>query len=282
MNNDELKDAIDDLVRRPVAEQNQHGRPLFERLLAALETGAVRAAQRDEETGDWHVNRWVKRGILLGFRLGRIVRLADAGPLTFFDNDTVPLQQIDGPARSVRIVPGGSAIRAGAYVGTRVTMMPPAFINVGAWVGDETMIDSHALVGSCAQVGDRVHVSAAAQIGGVLEPVSALPVIVEDEVFVGGNSGIYDGTLVQRRAIIGAGVVITASTPIYDLVRETVYRRGGRGPLTVPEGAVVVPGSRPARGDFASSNGLQLAVPVIVKYRDQRTDAVTVLEEALR
>ncbi len=247
--------------------------------LAELEKGSIRAALRDQD-GMWHVQTWVKEGILAAFKFGVPAEFA-SGSLSFVDKDTIPARRFkvqDG----VRIVPGGSSIRRGAYVGKSVVMMPPAFVNIGAYVDDETMIDSHALVGSCAQVGKRVHLSAGAQIGGVLEPVGNMPVIIEDDVVVGGNSGIYEGTIVRARAVIGAGVVITGSTPVYDTVRGQVYRRTAERPLEIPFGAVVVPGARPMKGAFADLHRLQIATPMIVKYRDEKTDSATALEEALR
>lgn len=247
--------------------------------LAELEKGTVRAAVRDD-MGVWQAQAWVKEGILAAFRFGVLADFA-SGALSFIDKDTIPARRFkiqDG----VRIVPGGSSIRRGAYVGKGVVMMPPAFINIGAYVDEETMIDSHALVGSCAQIGKRVHLSAAAQIGGVLEPVGNLPVIIEDDVIVGGNCGIYEGTIVRPRAVIGAGVVITGSTPVYDLVRGQIYRRTADRPLEIPYGAVVIPGSRRMKGAFAETHDLQVATPMIVKYRDDKTDSSTALEEALR
>lgn len=247
-------------------------------LLSALEAGAARAAEPD---GDgWRVNAWVKRGILLGFRVG-VNRSQDvAGLLYFRDRDTFPTW---GPAeRDVRIVPGGSSVRRGAYLADGVVMMPPAYVNVGAWVGPGTMIDSHALVGSCAQVGGGVHLSAAAQLGGVLEPVGALPVVVEDEAFVGGGCGIYEGTRVGAGAVLAPGVVLTRSVPVFDLPRERVLRASATSPLAIPPRAVVVPGARAVEGEFARAHGLRLQAPVIVKYRDPGTDAALALEEALR
>jgi len=252
----------------------------FEALLSALETGAARAAS-PAAGGDWEVHAWVKAGILVGFRSGRVVDFSAGGPFCYFDKHNLPPQplQLD---QHVRIVPGGTSIRRGAHLSENVIVMPPAYVNVGAFVDCDTMIDSHALVGSCAQVGRSVHVSAAAQIGGVLEPPGARPVILEDEVLVGGNCGIYEGTLVRRRAVLGAGVVLTASTPVYDLPNQRILRaEPGRG-LEIPAGAVVVPGARRAAGDFAAAHGLALATPVIVKYRDEKTDARTALESALR
>jgi 2,3,4,5-tetrahydropyridine-2,6-dicarboxylate N-succinyltransferase len=258
---------------------------LVEQLIVGLERGEIRAARRDGN-GTWHAVPWVKRGILLGFRVGKMVEMSVAmagvpGGLTFFDKSSFPprtLREDNG----VRVVPGGSAIRRGAFVAPGVVCMPPMYINVGAWVGAGSMIDSHALVGSCAQIGERVHVSAAAQIGGVLEPVNASPVIVEDDVLVGGNCGVYEGTVVRQRAVLAAGVVLTRGTPVYDLVRETVYRGSADRPLEIPAGAVVVPGARQVKGGWAEGEGLSVQTPVIVKYRDDRTDTATALEQWLR
>jgi 2,3,4,5-tetrahydropyridine-2,6-dicarboxylate N-succinyltransferase len=247
--------------------------------LSELEKGTVRAAVRDD-MGEWKTQPWVKEGILAAFRFGVLTEFA-SGSLSFVDKDTIPARRFkvqDG----IRIVPGGSSIRRGAYVGKGVVMMPPAFVNVGAYVDEDTMIDSHALVGSCAQIGKRVHLSAAAQIGGVLEPIGNIPVIIEDDVVVGGNSGIYEGTIVRTRAVIGAGVVITGSTPVYDIVRGQVYRKAPDRPLEIPYGAVVIPGSRKMKGAFAEEHDLQINTPMIVKYRDEKTDSSTALEEALR
>ena len=254
-------------------------RAAFADLVAALERGTVRAAEPAD--GGWRVNAWVKQGILLGFRLGQVVETDHAGPLRFFDKDTVPPRRLaleDG----VRVVPGGTAVRTGAYLGPGVVIMPPAYVNIGAYVGEGTMVDSHALVGSCAQVGRRVHLSAGAMLGGVLEPVGALPVVVEDEVLVGGNCGVYEGTIVGRRAVLGTGVILNASVTVYDVPRATTYRRTAEAPLRIPEGAVVVPGARRLAGAFAEQHGLALHTPVIVKYRDEKTDAAAALEEALR
>ena len=247
--------------------------------LTELEKGTIRSAVRDD-MGVWQAQAWVKEGILAAFRFGVLAEFA-SGSLSFVDKDTIPARRFktqDG----IRIVPGGSSIRRGAFIGKGVVMMPPAFVNVGAYVDEETMIDSHALVGSCAQIGKRVHLSAGAQVGGVLEPIGSLPVVIEDDVIVGGNCGIYEGTIVRPRAVIGAGVVITASTPVYDVVREQIYRRTADRPLEIPYGAVVIPGSRRMKGDFAAEHDLQVATPMIVKYRDEKTDSGTALEEALR
>jgi 2,3,4,5-tetrahydropyridine-2-carboxylate N-succinyltransferase len=256
-----------------------------------MAAGTVRAAEHRPGEG-WHAVEWVKAGILLAFRIGetREYRPFPTGENAAFhgsvfrwsDRDTLPLRPTDGEAEHVRIVPGGSSVRDGAYLAPGVVVMPPAYINIGAYVDEGAMIDSHALVGSCAQVGRRVHLSAGAQLGGVLEPVGLRPVILEDDVLVAGNAGVFEGTLVERRAVIAPGVQLTRSTAVYDLVRETVHRASAEAPLTIPAGAVVVPGARPARGDFAREHGLQLYAPVIVKYRDEKTEAATALEEALR
>ena len=245
----------------------------------ALTRGAVRSARR---VGDeWQAVEWVKTGILLAFRIG-VVREFPAAPAPFFDKDTLPLRETRGVEENIRLVPGGTSVRSGAFLGKDVIIMPPAFVNVGAYVGQGTMIDSHALVGSCAQVGERVHLSAGAQLGGVLEPVGLRPVIIEDEAMIGGNVGVFEGTLVGARAVLAPGVQLTASTTVYDLVRSETYRAAPGRPLTIPEGSVVVPGAREASGPFASEHGIHLYAPIIVKYRDASTDAATALEEALR
>ncbi len=248
-------------------------------LRTALNSGAVRSAEPD---GDgWRVNTWVKKGILLAFRAGTTAPAPGEGSFPFFDRDTMALRRFT-LADGVRVVPGGTAVRDGAYVASGVVIMPPSYINIGAYVDAGTMIDSHALVGSCAQIGKRVHLSAAAQIGGVLEPIGTLPVIIEDDVFIGGNCGIYEGALVRSRAVIASGVILTGSTPVYDLARGTVYRKTADRPLEIPAGAVVVPGSREIDHPFAREHRLSIAAPVIIKYRDGKTDAATVLEESLR
>jgi len=261
-------------------DEEPAARVAFMELKAALNAGTVRAAERGAD-GRWRVNAWVKAGILLGFRLGRVQPAATGTPFPFYDKDTYPLRRItldDG----LRIVPGGSSIRDGCYVAPGVVCMPPMYVNVGAYVGEGTMIDSHALVGSCAQIGRRVHLSAAAQIGGVLEPAGALPVIVEDEVLVGGNCGVYEGTIVRERAVLAPGTILTGGTPVFDLVHDRVYRRDGERPLEIPAGAVVVPGTRAVRSGPGVDSGIALYAPVIVKYRDDRTDTATRLEELLR
>lgn len=252
----------------------------FRALKAELNAGTVRAAERGAD-GVWRANAWVKAGILLGFRLGRIGPAATGGPFPFYDKDTYPLRAM-APDQGVRIVPGGSAIRDGCYIGTAVVCMPPMYINVGAYVGEGTMVDSHALVGSCAQIGRRVHLSAAAQIGGVLEPVGALPVIIEDEVLVGGNCGVYEGTVVRERAVLAPGTILSGGTAVFDLVRDRVYRREGDQPLEIPAGAVVVPGTRPVKSGAGAAAGIGLYSPVIVKYRDEKTETAVRLEELLR
>jgi 2,3,4,5-tetrahydropyridine-2-carboxylate N-succinyltransferase len=250
-------------------------------LLLALEEGTVRAAERGVD-GAWRAVPWVKRGILLGFRVGRIVAQGVSGsPFHFFDKHTYPTRALT-LADGVRVVPGGSTIRRGAHIAAGVVCMPPMYVNVGAWVGAGTMIDSHALVGSCAQVGARVHLSAAAQLGGVLEPINASPVVIEDDVLIGGNCGVYEGTVVREKAVLAAGVVLTRGTPVFDLVREVVHRASAERPLEIPAGAVVVPGARAVKGGFAAREGISLQTPVIVKYRDERTDLATTLEAWLR
>jgi len=274
-----LRDQIDAHYALPADSLGDEARASFDALLAELEAGRVRAAEPGPD--GWRVNGWVKKGILLGFRLGRIVETEPAGPMRFFDKDTLLPRRLtvkDG----VRVVPGGSSVRSGAFMASGVVVMPPAYVNVGAYVGEGTLIDSHALVGSCAQVGQRVHLSAGAMLGGVLEPVGAMPVIVEDEVLVGGNCGVYEGAVVGRRAVLGSGVILTGSVTVYDVPRKTTYRRTGDVPLRIPEGAVVVPGSRRLMDPFAEKYGLALYTPVIVKYRDEKTDAAASLEEALR
>ncbi|HXY50544.1 MAG TPA: 2,3,4,5-tetrahydropyridine-2,6-dicarboxylate N-succinyltransferase [Terriglobales bacterium] len=273
-----LQTAIARFASLGEVEGNPEARKTFLEFREALAQGKVRAAEKQD--GRWVVNTWVKRGILLGFRLGELIEMGDAG-LTFVDKDTYPARRFTVADR-VRVVPGGSSVRQGAYVAPSVICMPPMFINVGAYVDEGTMVDSHVLVGSCAQVGKRVHLSAAAQIGGVLEPVNAAPVVIEDDVLVGGNCGVYEGTLVRARAVLGAGTVLTRSTPLYDLVRGEVYRATPEKPLEVPENAVVVPGSRAVRKGAALEWGLSLYAPVIVKYRDQKTDRGIELEDWLR
>lgn len=279
---DRLRDAVERLASAEGFDRDE-ARAAFAELRAALSRGEVRAAEPDASTPTgWRVNAWVKQGILLGFRAGEVVDVsADHGRWPFFDKDTLPLRRFDA-ASGVRIVPGGSSVRDGAFVGRGVICMPPMYVNVGAWVGEGTLVDSHALVGSCAQVGARVHLSAGAQIGGVIEPVGAMPVVIEDDVLVGGNTGVYEGAVVKARAVIAAGTVLTGSTPIYDLVHERVIRPEEGQPLVVPPGAVVVPGAREVTSGAGRQWGLSLATPVIVKYRDERTDTRTELERWIR
>ncbi len=257
-------------------DPNAHTR--FAEFRDALGQGRIRAAEKSD--GQWRVNPWVKQGILLGFRLGELVEM-EAGPLSFVDKESYPVRRFTTADR-VRIVPGGSSVRAGAYVAPSVICMPPMYINVGAYVDEGSLVDSHALVGSCAQVGKRVHLSAGAQIGGVLEPIHATPVIIEDDALVGGNCGVYEGTQVRARAVLGAGTILTRSTPIYDLVRGEIYRASAQEPLIVPENAVVVPGSRAVTRGMAAEWGISLYCPVIVKYRDEKTDRGVELEDLLR
>jgi 2,3,4,5-tetrahydropyridine-2-carboxylate N-succinyltransferase len=278
-----LPELIDRLVAAGAEASRDEARKAFTTLRGALSEGAVRAAEPDPaDPSGWKVNTWVKRGILLGFRFGETIDMsADHGRWPFFDKDTLPLKSI-GAWSNVRVVPGGSTVRDGAYLGRAVICMPPMYVNIGAYVGDETLIDSHALVGSCAQIGSRVHLSAGAQIGGVLEPVGALPVIIEDDVLVGGNCGVYEGAIVKRRAVLAAGTILTRSTPLYDLPNDRIIEPEDGQPLVIPEGAVVVPGTRPVSTGRGREWGLSVATPIIVKYRDERTSARTALEAWIR
>ena len=277
----ELQQRITQLAEDPPETEPKDFPELFKSFLAELESGKIRAAE--PVNSGWVVNGWVKRGILLGFRYGKNRELNTGGSLPFFDKHTYPVQKPDGEGKNIRIVPGGSSIRTGAYIGSNVTMMPPSYVNAGAYVGDGTMIDSHALVGSCAQVGNKVHLSASAQLGGVLEPIGATPVVVEDECMIGGNTGIYEGTQIGKGAVVGAGVILTRSTPVYDLTEEKVHKGSKDQPLRIPEGAVVVPGTRSISGNqFAVEHNLGIQTPVIIKYRDDRTDEATTLEQLLR
>ena len=287
---DALRGDVERLTGGDAAPDPGEAKEVVARLRRALRTGAVRAAERTDE--GWRAVEWVKSGILLAFKVGETKEFrpfgdgsnADFGGsrMQWFDRDTLPLRPTEGVEQNVRIVPGGSTIRDGAYVAPNVVIMPPAYINIGAYVDDGAMIDSHALVGSCAQVGKRVHLSAGAQLGGVLEPVGLRPVIIEDDVLVAGNVGVFEGTLVGRRAVLAPGVQLTRSTAVYDLVRGDVHRGSADRPLSIPDGAVVVPGSRPTKGEFAENHGVHLYVPVIVKYRDEKTEASVALESALR
>jgi len=283
---DALKGKIEGYASLGAAELQTitEAREAFGEFKALLNSGSVRAAEKGAD--GWKVNAWVKQGILLGMKLGRLEEGrvetgVEGSSFAFIDKDTWPLKSFSLES-GVRIVPGGSSVRDGSYLAPSVVMMPPAYVNVGAYVDEGTMIDSHALVGSCAQIGKRVHLSAAVQIGGVLEPVGAVPVVIEDDVMVGGNCGIYEGTVVRERAVIGTGVILNGSTPVYDLARGTVHRKTSDSPLVIPEGAVVVAGSRNLKGEFAGEHGLSIYTPVIIKYRDTKTDAATALEEALR
>jgi 2,3,4,5-tetrahydropyridine-2-carboxylate N-succinyltransferase len=276
-----LREELEALSGKAAGEFTERDRMRFNEFKAALNRGRVRAAER-AESGEWSVNAWVKRGILLGFRMGVLTDMSTTdGALRFFDKDTYPVRAL-GLEHNVRIVPGGSSIRDGAYVASGVVCMPPCYVNVGAYVDEGTMIDSHALVGSCAQVGKRVHLSAAAQVGGVLEPVGAVPVIIEDDVLIGGGCGVYEGTIVRERAVLAAGTILTGSTPVFDLVRECVYRRTEEKPLEIPAGAVVVPGTRAIETERGRAWGISVYAPVIVKYRDEKTDRAAQLEDYLR
>ncbi len=274
-----LQEQIKQLSEK--SEFDADDRKVFESFKAALRNGKIRAAERNAD-GNWHTNAWVKQGILLGFKMGKMVEMSsESESFKFFDKETYPLHPMtidDG----VRIVPGGSTIRDGSFVAKGVVCMPPCYINVGAYVDEGTMVDSHALVGSCAQIGKNVHLSAAAQIGGVLEPIGAMPVVIEDNVLVGGNTGVYEGTIVRERAVLASGVILTRSTPVFDLVNEKIIKSDGTNPLEIPAGAVVVQGSRQITKGFGKENGLSLYAPIIVKYRDEKTDASTQLEDYLR
>ena len=275
----EIEELFD---QRPPTYSDEHFQ-LFQNFKQALNAGSIRAAEPDASTKTgWRVNAWVKKGVLIGFRMGVTVDMSiSTVRQPWFDKATYPVKQL-GPGDGVRIVPGGSSIRDGCYIGQGVTCMPPMFINTGSWVGDGAMIDSHALVGSCAQIGKNCHISAAAQIGGVLEPVGALPVIIEDDVLVGGNCGVYEGTVVKRRAVLGSGTILTRSTPVYDIVRGEVYSATDDEPLIIPEDAVVVAGSRAITHGAGKDWGGSLYTPVVVKYRDSKTDAKIQLEDLLR
>lgn len=275
-----LRDQIEEIASRSNKEFTGADRAVFNELKRALNRGEVRAAEKND-SGKWIVNSWVKQGVLLGFRMGVIADMSTGESFKFYDKDTYPARPTT-IEENVRIVPGGSTIRDGAYIAPGVVCMPPMFVNAGAYVDEATMIDSHALVGSCAQIGRRVHISAAAQIGGVLEPVGAVPVIVEDDVMIGGNCGVYEGTIVRERAVLATGTILTGSTPVYDLVRGEIYQRSADGPLEIPAGAVVVPGARAVNNERGRNWGLSLYAPVIVKYRDEKTDSSVQLEDYLR
>ncbi len=272
-----IRDDILSLFEKPALDTE--ARAIFIQFRDLLSNGKIRAAEFDGQ--NWHVNDWVKKGILLGFRLGQLTDFSINETFRFFDKDTFPPKKFELTDK-IRQVPGGSTIREGAYVAPGVVIMPPAFINVGAYIDAAAMVDSHALVGSCAQIGKGVHLSAGAQIGGVLEPIGAMPVIIEDGVLIGGNCGVYEGAIVKSNAVLAAGVILTGGTAVYDLVTERILRKTADSPLIIPPGAVVVPGSRPAKGEFAREHGLSIATPLIIKYRDDKTDAATALETALR
>jgi 2,3,4,5-tetrahydropyridine-2-carboxylate N-succinyltransferase len=275
-----IQQGIERLYDMPAASVNRdEALRLIGELKLGLNRGDIRAA--DKNAGTWKVNVWVKKGILLAFRVGQLVEFSKGEIFQFFDKDTMGVQQFTCN-HEVRIVPGGTVVRDGAYVAPGVVIMPPAYINIGAYVDEHSMIDSHALIGSCAQIGRRVHCSAAAQIGGVLEPIGSMPVIIEDEVFIGGNAGIYEGTTVLKGAVIGAGVILTRSTHVYDLVRQKIYKGDKETPLTIPEGAVVIPGGRQIDNPFARGHGLSVSTPVVIKYRDEKTDISVTLEDSLR
>ena len=274
-----LQTAIERLASLGEVERNPEARKVFLEFREELTQGKIRAAEKVDS--QWVVNPWVKQGILLGFRLGELRETGDPASLSFVDKDTFPARHF-AVADRVRVVPGGSSVRLGAYVAPTVICMPPMFINVGAYVDEGTMVDSHALVGSCAQVGKRVHLSAAAQIGGVLEPINAAPVVIEDDVLVGGNCGVYEGTVVRERAVLAPGVLLTSGTPVLDLVHDRIYRREGDRPLEVPAGAVVVPGTRPVSSGIGKARGVSLYAPIIVKYRDEKTETAVRLEDLLR
>jgi 2,3,4,5-tetrahydropyridine-2,6-dicarboxylate N-succinyltransferase len=276
----QLRERIESISGREGNDFTAEDRAVFEELKTSLNRGNVRAAEK-MPSGEWLVNSWVKQGILLGFRMGVLTDMSRGASLKFFDKDTYPIRPTS-LSENVRIVPGGSSIRDGAYIAPGVVCMPPMYVNAGAYVDEGTMIDSHALVGSCAQIGKRVHLSAAAQIGGVLEPVGAVPVIIEDDVLVGGGCGVYEGTIVRERAVLAAGTVLTGSTPVYDLVRGEIYQRKVGASLEIPAGAVVVPGSRAVTNELGRTWGLSLYAAVIVKYRDEKTDKSVQLEDYLR
>ncbi len=275
-----LREHIEALSKLSTEDLQAHemARSVFIEFKYMLNSGTIRSAEK--QGGVWTVNHWVKQGILLGFRLGQLKKMS-AEPFSFIDKDTYPARTFS-EAEKIRIVPGGTTVRDGAYLAPSVVVMPPAYINVGAYIDAGTMVDSHALVGSCAQVGKNVHLSAASQLGGVLEPVGALPVIVEDGVMIGGNCGIYEGTIIEEKAVIGTGVILNGSTPVYDIVNERILRKTAEQPLVIPKGAVVVAGSRPIKNSFAESHGLSIYTPVIIKYRDEKTDKATSLEDLLR
>lgn len=274
-----LQEKIEKLAAK--AEFESEDREIFSEFKAALRSGEIRSAERGEN-GEWITNAWVKQGILLGFKMGKIVNMSFSGEtFQFFDKDTYPLRPMNLDDK-VRIVPGGSTVRDGSFIGANVVLMPPCYVNVGAYVDEGTMIDSHALVGSCAQIGKRVHLSAAAQIGGVLEPINANPVIIEDDCLIGGNTGVYEGVIVREKSVIASGVILTRSTPVFDLIKDEIYKSDGEKPLEIPSGAVVVQGTRAVNSEIGRKYGLSIYAPIIVKYRDEKTAAATKLEDYLR
>ena len=276
-----LQEKIESLAASGKEEFDANDREVFNEFKTELREGKIRAAEKDEN-GNWQTNAWVKRGILLGFKMGKMVTMSfSSETFQFFDKETFPLRPMNLEDK-IRIVPGGTTIRDGSFVAENVVLMPPCYINVGAYVDEGTMIDSHALVGSCAQIGKRVHISAAAQIGGVLEPVNANPVVVEDDCLIGGNTGVYEGVIVRERVVLASGVILTRSTPVFDLAKNTIYKSDGEKPLEIPSGAVVVQGSRAITSGFGKENNLSIYAPIIVKYRDEKTDASTRLEDYLR
>ncbi len=275
-----LEEKINNIIKSDTTPDSDEINEIASELIEKLNSGEIRTAEPDGE-GNWRVNTWVKQGILLLFKFGRMTGKEYAPGFNFFDKDTLPLHPFDIDS-GVRIVPGGSSIRTGCYVAKSVICMPPMYINIGAYVDEGTLVDSHALVGTCAQIGKRVHLSAAAQIGGVLEPTGLRPVIIEDDVLIGGNCGIYEGVLVRKRAVLASGVILTASTKVFDLVNERVIQASEGKPLEIPESAVLVSGARTIDTNFGKKYGLSIYSPVIIKYRDEKTDAKTALEEALR
>lgn len=270
-----MKEAITNLFNSNPAIYNSEDRSLYEQFINKLNTGSIRAC--DFRNGEWEVNQWIKMGILIGFRMGKLVQIPWSNSKPFYDKDTIQEKQFN-LSDKIRIVPGGSSARNGCYLAPGVTIMPPAFINIGAWVDESTMVDSHALVGSCAQIGKRVHLSAGAMIGGVLEPIGSRPVIIEDDVFVGGNTGVYEGIIVKSKAVLASGTIITSSTPIYDSVNNCYLDKDSGGSFTIPEGAVVVPGSRSMKHNAS----FHVYCPIIIKYRDAKTDEAVKLEQDLR
>lgn len=280
-----IRDEIVDLtqLRTDQLRENSRSQEIFSQFLELLDNGSIRAAEKDSD-GFWNVNPWVKEGILVGFRLGTVSKMSkDTETLPFFDKDTYPVKSIDSLSENIRIVPGGTSIRSGSFINRDAVLMPPCYVNVGAYIDEGTMLDSHSLVGSCAQVGKRCHIAAGAQIGGVLEPINANPCIVEDDVIMGINTSIAEGVVLKEGVVLAPGVNITSATPVYDVVREEIYT-SKNGPIIIPEGAVVVAGSRPmhAESEFVRANGLMIQTPIIRKYRDASTDAKTAIEDALR